>query len=168
MERIIGLTSIGIFCILSVLALSVGCSLGATGSKAIEAFPKAKDGEVRHVIYLNDKVRGEEENFKVELIPGKVAKTDGVNAARVGLFLEPVNLKGWGYTYYQVNGKDLVMSTMMAVPEGTEAVERFVAGTSLMVRYNSRLPIVIYSPQGVDVRYRLWTGGELLEVAKEE
>ena len=93
MKRIIGLTGIGIFCILSVLALSVGCSLGATGSKAIEAFPKAKDGEVRHVIYLNDKVRGEEENFKVELIPGKVAKTDGVNAARVGLFLEPVNLK---------------------------------------------------------------------------
>lgn len=168
MERIIGLTSIGIFCVLSVLALGVGCSLGATGSKALEAFPQAKDGEIRHVIYLGDKLRGEEENFKVELIPGKVAKTDGVNVARVGLFLDPVTLKGWGYTYYHVSGKDLVMSTMMAVPEGVAPVERFVAGKSLMVRYNSRLPIVIYSPEGVDVRYRLWTGGELLEVPTKE
>jgi len=142
--------------------------MAATGSSAIDAFPEAKDGEIRHVIYLNEKVRGEEENFKVELIPGKRAKTDGVNAARVGLFLEPVALTGWGYTYYKVSGKDLIVTTMMAVPEGAESIERFVAGTSLMVRYNSRLPIVIYSPPGVDVRYRLWTGGDLLEVTTKE
>jgi len=167
MDRMLDTTIIIFVCFLSFF-LGTGLCVGGTGSPAIEAFPQAKDGEVRHVIYLNDKERGEEENFKVELIPGKQAKTDGVNAARVGLFLEPVNLKGWGYTYYQVQGKDLVLTTMMAVPAGTEPVERFVAGKSLMVRYNSRLPIVIYSPQGVDVRYRLWTGGELLEVTKEE
>lgn len=147
---------------------SAGICVGGSGSPAIEAFPQAKDGEVRHVIYLNDKERGEDENFKVELIPGKQAKTDGVNAARVGLFLEPINLKGWGYTYYQVGGKDLVLTTMMAVPAGAEPVERFVSGKSLMVRYNSRLPIVIYSPQGVDIRYRIWTAGELLEAASKE
>ncbi len=167
MDKILAAVSIPFLCFLSFV-VTTGLCVAGTGSPAIEAFPQAKDGEVRHVIYLNDKVRGEEENFKVELIPGKVTKTDGVNAVRVGLFLEPVNLKGWGYTYYHVSGKDLVLSTMMAVPEGTESVERFVAGQSLMVRYNSRLPIVIYSPQGVDVRYRLWTGGELQEVIKEE
>lgn len=168
MKRIAGLIVTGLFCIFSVLALSAGLSLGATGSRAIDAFPQAKEGEIRHVIDLNEKVRGEEENLKVELIPGKRVKTDGVNAARVGLFLEPVTLKGWGYTYYKVSGKDFVLSTMMAVPEGAEPVEGFVAGKSLMVRYNSRLPIVIYSPQGVDVRYRLWTAGEFLDVTTGE
>ena len=167
MNRILNARIVQILCFLLFFPGACLCVAGS-GSPAIEAFPQAKDGEVRHVIYLNDKVRGEEENFKVELFPGKVTKTDGVNAARVGLFLKPVNLKGWGYTYYQVSGKDHVLSTMMAVPEGTESVERFVAGQSIMVRYNSRLPIVIYSPQGVDVRYRLWTGGELLEVIQEE
>ena len=165
MDRMLNTTIIISFCFLSFF-LSMG--LCVAGSPAIEAFPQAKEGEVRHVIYLHDKERGEEDDFKVELIPGIQTKTDGVNAVRVGLFFEPVSLKGWGYTYYQVKGKDLVLTTMMAVPEGAEMVEKFVAGKSLMVRYNSRLPIVIYSKQGFDVRYRIWTGGELLKVAKED
>ena len=40
------------------------------------------------------------------------------------------------------------MSTMMAPPPGAEQVKRFVAGESLMIRYNSRLPIVIYGARG--------------------
>lgn len=167
MDRMLNTTIIIFLCFLSFF-LGTGLCIGSTGSPAIDAFPQAKEGEVRHVIYLNDKERGEEENFKVELIPGKQTKADGVNVGRVGLFLEPVGLKGWGYTYYKVSGKDHVLTTLMAVPAGTEAVKRFVAGKSLMVRYNSRLPIVIYSKQGVEVHYRLWAGGEFLEVAKEE
>ena len=26
-----------------------------------------------------------------------------------------------------------------------------------LLRYNSRLPIVVYVPEGVEVRYRLWS-----------
>jgi len=28
------------------------------------------------------------------------------------------------------------------------------------MRYNSRLPLVIYVPQGVEVRYRIWRGDD--------
>jgi ecotin len=37
-------------------------------------------------------------------------------------------------------------------------VERFIAisGEPYLIRYNSRLPIVVYVPEGVEVRYRIW------------
>lgn len=166
MKKMFDGAMIGFFCLLSCVLCTKICVAG-TGSP-LDAFPQAKDGQVRYVIYLDEKDRGEEEMFKVELIPGKIATTDGVNSSRVGLSLEPVILKGWGYTYYEVRGKDLLLSTMMAVPEGTTPVVGFVAGKPLMIRYNSRLPIVIYSPSGVDVRYRFWTAGEMEKAPKEE
>lgn len=30
-----------------------------------------------------------------------------------------------------------------------------------MIRYNSQLPIVIYSSPDAEVRYRIWTAGEM-------
>jgi ecotin len=48
------------------------------------------------------------------------------------------------------------MSTMMAVPPGTPKAEKFVSGAPLLIRYNSRLPVVIYAPKGLEIRYRIW------------
>ncbi len=126
----------------------------------LKAFPPAKEGMERLVIVLPHKERGEEDGFKVELIPGKTMLTDGVNLMRIGTTIVPHPLKGWGYTYYEVTGSDVVMSTMMAAPEGGQKVDRFVQGTSLHIRYNSRLPIVIYVPKGYEIQYRIWNAGE--------
>jgi len=76
-------------------------------------------------------------------------------------------LKGWGYTFYEVTGQDTTMSTMMAAPEGSEKVEQFVSGTPLLIRYNSRLPIVVYAPEGYELRYRIWTAGDAGNAVKE-
>jgi ecotin len=122
----------------------------------LKAFPAAKEGMERFVIVLPHKERGEEDDFKVELIPGKTMLTDGVNLMRVGMKIEARPLKGWGYTFYEVTGRGLGMSTMMAVPPGTPQVEKFVSGTPLLIRYNSRLPVVVYAPQGFEIRYRIW------------
>jgi ecotin len=37
-------------------------------------------------------------------------------------------------------------------------VERFITlgGEPRLLRYNSRLPLVVYVPDGVEVRYRFW------------
>lgn len=122
----------------------------------LKAFPLAKVGMQRFVIELPHKERGEEDAFKVELLPGKMMTTDGVNLMRLGTRIEARPLKGWGYTYYEVTGKDIAMSTMMGVPQGTQSITSFVAGQSLMIRYNSRLPIVIYAPHGQLIKYRIW------------
>ncbi len=93
--------------------------------------------------------------------------TDGVNRVRLGTGIEPRPLKGWGYTYYEVTGKDIGMSTMMGVPEGTQMMKTFVAGEPLTIRYNSRLPIVIYAPKGQLVKYRIWKADDKFTSAEQ-
>ncbi len=58
---------------------------------------------------------------------------------------------------------------MMACPEGTEK-HAFVAahGDSFTVRYNSKLPIVVYAPENIEARYRIWTGNKKLQSAVQQ
>jgi len=144
---------------IKAIAICVAMSFVVKGNSAdhkqLKAFPQAKKGMERSVIELPHKSRAEEVNFKIEVIPGKLMMTDGVNLMRLGVSIKPQLLKGWGYTYYEVTGRDVAMSTMIAAPEGKQ-VKRFVAGNSLLIRYNSRLPIVIYAPKGYEIRYRIW------------
>jgi len=116
---------------------------------------------------LQHKERGEEDNFQVEIIVGKEMLTDGVNRVRLGNIIEPRPLPGWGYTYYEVTGSPATMSTMMAPPPGAPMVTTFVTATPLLVRYNSRLPIVVYVPTGYAVRYRIWQAPGTAEKAEK-
>ena len=143
--------------------LTVGILLGLSGGaraadhKELKAFPEAGEGKERFVIVLPHKERGEEDAFKVELVVGKVMETDGVNSVRLGAEIKTMPLKGWGYTYYEVEKVGPAMSTLIGVPPGTPKVKRFVAGQPIRIRYNSRLPIVVYVPEGCELRYRIWT-----------
>jgi hypothetical protein len=40
-------------------------------------------------------------------------------------------------------------------------VKRFITlgGEPYLIRYNSRLPVVVYALDGVEVRYRIWSAG---------
>jgi len=158
------LTLISLF----TLGLFVSISMShAAGHKELKAFPTAEAGMNRFVISLPHKERGEEDSFKVELLPGKMMMTDGVNLVRLGTVIEPRPLKGWGYTYYEVTGKDIGMSTMMSAPTGTQSMKTFVSGQPLTIRYNSRLPIVIYAPKGQLVRYRIWKADDKFSSAEQ-
>lgn len=141
-------------------AMMIAATARGSGDADLKAFPPPGEGMQRFVIALEHKERGEEDAFKVELIAGKVMPTDGVNVYRLGSSIEPRNLEGWGYTYYEVTGSDLAISTRMAPPENTPMVDRFVSGAPLLIRYNSRLPVVVYAPDGYEVRYRIWQAGE--------
>ena len=133
----------------------------------LKPFPAAEQGMKRFVVVLPEKTRAEEVDFKVELISGKTMLTDGVNQVRHGSTIEARPLKGWGYTFYEVTGQDTTMSTMMAAPEGSEKVEQFVSGAPLLIRYNSRLPIVVYAPEGYELRYRIWTASDAWNAIKK-
>ena len=123
----------------------------------LHAFPQAELGIKRFVITLDHKERSEEGDFKVELIVGKIAKVDGVNKYKLNATLVPKPLKGWGFTFYKFSGDGLMMGTRMAAPEGSTPIDSFVAGTPLLIRYNSRIPIVVYMPQDYEVRYKIWS-----------
>ena len=82
------------------------------------------------------------------------------NQIRLANTVETRVLEGWGYAYYEVTGPAKTMSTLMAPPDGAPIVKNFVTAAPLDIRYNSRLPIVVYVPQGFEVRYRIWTASE--------
>lgn len=140
----------------------------AQGNSELKAFPPAEEEMARFVIELPEKSREEEEDYRVELIAGRMMETDGVNTYRLGNVIEPRNLEGWGYTYYEVTGPRQAASTLMAVPEGAEPVRRFVAAPSRLIRYNSRLPVVVYAPEEYEVRYRIWSAGEKSHTAERK
>jgi len=50
---------------------------------------------------------------------------------------------------------------MMACPHQAET-EKFVTGATKLVRYNSRLPVVVFVPNGYELKYRLWKAQEIV------
>ncbi|MGB5453390.1 MAG: ecotin family protein [Sedimenticolaceae bacterium] len=145
----------------------VGLSVSAAEHLALEPFPPPREGMERFVIVLPHKERGEEDDFRVEIVVGKQMLTDGVNGVRLGNRIEPRPLQGWGYTYYEVTGPSTTMSTLMAPRPGAPQVDEFVTAAPLRIAYNSRLPVVVYVPRGFEVRYRIWEAPKAMEKAQQ-
>lgn len=128
----------------------------ASAADNMQAFPPAGKGMTRFVLHLPE--ASNEADLKVELIVGKTVKTDAVNQHFFGGDLKTVTVDGWGFDYYILRKLGPMMGTLIGLPLDSPEVERFVTlrGEPRLVRYNSRLPLVIYVPEGVEVRYRLW------------
>ena len=131
---------------------------GATVPAAddMQAFPPPGNGMVRYV--LNLPKQDDESAFRVELIVGKTVEIDAHNRYFFGGEIRPEIIKGWGYTRYVVSRLDPMAGTLMATDPDAPKVSRFVTlgGEPFLIRYNSRLPVVVYAPEGVEVRYRIW------------
>jgi ecotin len=130
--------------------------LPSRAADPLQAFPPAEAGMVRHVLQLPK--QADEEAFKVELIVGKTVLLDAQNRYFFGGRIQHEDVKGWGYTRYVVGALGPMAGTQMAVDPSAAKLERFVAlaGEPYLIRYNSRLPVVVYVPEGVEVRYRIW------------
>ncbi|MEJ2543587.1 MAG: ecotin family protein [Calditrichaceae bacterium] len=140
--------------------------LYAGHSEYIDAFPKAEAGMERYV--LNLQKQKDESALKVELIIGKIVKTDKNNKYfYYGSIKEDV-VKGWGFTYYKLDSLGEKAGTMMAVNPNTPQVKRFIplGGEPFLIRYNSRVPIVVYVPEDVIVKYRIWTAESEMKTMK--
>lgn len=126
----------------------------------LKAFPPAADGMVRHVLELPKQEN--EGDLKVELLIGKTVETDTVNRHFFGGKLETKTIGGWGFSYHILPELGPMAGTRMAPPPGAPKEKRFVTlgGEPELLRYNSRLPLVVYVPDGVEVRYRLWKASE--------
>ena len=133
----------------------------------IASYPQAKPGMSRQVITVPP--RQDEDNLKVELLIGKTLDVD-CNRKMIGGTLKRETLSGWGYDYLVVEKLSEPASTMMACPDN-RTQQKFVAanlGSETLQRYNSRLPIVVYVPQGVEVKYRIWQASETVNSATKK
>lgn len=142
---------------LPLLALACALPLAACAAtpEALKPYPAAADGYARHVIELP--AQANEAEHKVELIAGKTLEVD-CNQQRLGGQWQEKTVEGWGYNYYQLGQVGPAVSTLMACPDGSRKPAFVqVGGEPMLVRYNSKLPLVIYAPADVEVRYRIWS-----------
>jgi ecotin len=146
--------------LLALLALPLlavaAAAPGTAGDPNMKAFPPAEAGMTRYVIALP--AQADEFAFKVELVIGQTVKLEPGNRYFFGGTLETVNIEGWGFERYVLRKLGPMAGTLMAVDPSTPKVDRFITlgGETQLLRYNSRLPIVVYVPNGVEVRYRVW------------
>jgi ecotin len=145
-------------CRLVILSLMLAVAAGHAADN-LKAFPPAEAGMARYVLQLP--AQDDESALKVELIIGKTVQVDETNRYFFAGRIEEETVQGWGFTLYKVSKLGPMAGTLMAVDPNAPKVARFVAlgGEPYLIRYNSRLPIVVYVPEGVEVRYRIWTAG---------
>jgi len=133
----------------------------------LKPYAEASEGMVRYVIELPSL---EDESLKqVELVVGKTVPTDGMNRHFFGGKITREMVQGWGYSYYELKAIGPMAGTMMAPLPDAPKVDTFVPVRHDLglLRYNSKLPLVVYVPEGVAVQYRLWAT-EPEPVAAEE
>ncbi|HRO76739.1 MAG TPA: ecotin family protein [Crocinitomicaceae bacterium] len=130
-------------------------SLGlfAQNTKDISMFPEPTEGFKKVVIYLPEKKN--EDLLQLEIVVGKNAEVDKCNNHFLMGDLKEMDLSGWGYTYYNFKSSGDIAGTKMGCPTN-ETVTKFVMAKSKIIRYNSKIPVVIYVPNGTDVKYKVW------------
>jgi ecotin len=145
-------------------------AMGTTTRAAddLKAFPLPGPGMVRYVLRVSK--AADEYAMKVQLIAGKTVPVDDRNVYHFGGRIQASTIEGWGFTRHDVPLLGPMAGTRMAVEPGAPKVEKFVTlgGEPYLIRYNSRAPIVVYAPEGAEVRYRIWAAApETKSLAKE-
>lgn len=126
-------------------------------------YPVAKKGEERIIIDLPK--LNNEDNYEVELVVGKWAEVDCNRHTLMGE-IKAETAEGWGYNYYIFETDGNMISTRMACPN-QELERKLVQSQSRKVRYNSKLPIVVFVPEGYTVSYKLWSSLGMITIDQE-
>lgn len=130
----------------------------------VSMYPKAQAGTEQQLLILPE--LDKEDDYEVELFVGKKLTVDQCNKHfLMGSFSEETVL-GWGYNYFDFKSEGNAAGTLMGCMD-TKTVEKMVYAQPKKVRYNSKLPIVIYAPKGYQVEYRLWKAGDRKTVTKK-
>ncbi|KAG5509080.1 hypothetical protein JKF63_06088 [Porcisia hertigi] len=119
-------------------------------------YPAAAPGQVRKIIRLPQQDLALEQNhLYVQIIPGRPEHCEDGCLYRLTRTVSEETVPGSGYPYYVVALGDT--RTVDHTPMNKEHAATFVAlHDKLVIPYNSKLPIVVYAPEGYEVRYRIW------------
>lgn len=118
----------------------------------ISMYPEPKKGDKRYIIELDK--QDNESDYKLEIFIGKIMDIDCNQHNLMGTF-EKLTAKGWGYPYFEFKTNGETISTLQGCLNHTKA-PKFVHGEKKLLNYNSRLPIVVYAPEGYELRYNIW------------
>ena len=127
----------------------------------MKPYPPAAGGYTRQVIVLPH--QDDERHLKLELVPGRTLEVDCNQVSLAGTLSVKI-ANGWGYPYYVLENVQGPISTRMACPPDTQTRLQFVpvvVPENNTLRYNSKLPVVVYLPVGFELHYRIWQAGPL-------
>lgn len=136
-----------------VLTLVVAMSGFSQDKVDSKIFPEPKEGYKQVIIDLQSKKN--EDVLKLEIIVGKNAKVDKCNQFFLAGDLKSQDLKGYGYTYYNFISDGTIAGTKKGCMDN-ELIEKFITGQPKIIDYNSKIPVVIYVPNDMEVQYRFW------------
>lgn len=148
--------SLALAAFLGIVAGAAHAGTAHTAQSELAAFPPAAPGQVRRIILLPKEA--DEDALRVGVIVGRTMLVD-CNRHVFSARIEERTAEGWGYPYYVVIEVGAPASTSMACPPGSETMQFVRSSDEPLIRYNSRLPLVIYAPADVEVRYRIWRAG---------
>lgn len=139
---------------------------GSVDINEIAPYPKAKPGYSRFAIFL-PKI-AQEWDYKVEVLIGKELVVDCNQKQLLGTVTKR-SIAGWEYDYYVVDSKGQAISTLKACPFQEETIQFVSIPNALgLLNYNSRLPIVVYAPNDMQVNYRIWSiSNEMFSATKQ-
>jgi len=146
-----------------VIPLVFFSAISVQAAEPLDAFPSDLEGKQRHIIQLPKVV--DESRFMVELVPGKSEVAD-CNLRSFSAPIQRQQLPGWGYPYYVLSELKPMPGTQKVCAPGSES-RRFISvrGDGLILPYNSSLPLVVYLPDGVQLKYRVWRADKNLSDA---
>ncbi|RZT93838.1 serine protease inhibitor ecotin [Rivibacter subsaxonicus] len=156
-----------------LLGLAVQGVAGAA-TDDLKPFPAAKAGQQRFVIRLPEVDKPDE--HRLELIVGKTLQVD-CNRHMMGGTVTTKTAQGWGFDYFVVGPVGGGASTMMACPPDMPKREEFVRANlrtphgraeAGLLRYNPKIPVVVFVPDGVELRYRVWRADSAMATAGRE
>ncbi|MFG6446950.1 ecotin family protein [Roseateles sp. BYS180W] len=145
----------------ALLCLTLGGGLHAQAGNfdVLKPFPAAEPGMRRVVIEMPE--LPDQRDRRVEVVIGQTLEAD-CNKQHMSAKVERRVLQGWGFDYYVVQELSAPASTQMGCPENQKARREFVSAAPELLRalrYNPRLPLVLYVPDNSEVRYRIWAPG---------
>lgn len=156
--------------ILGLLVAFIALSIQAMAQQVItkqdlSIFPKPEAGYKKVIIEVPHSDKDDQK--KIEFSVGKWMEVDGCNYFNLQGSLETKDLQGWGYNYYVFKTNGQVTSTMIGCPDAAKR-NLFVTAQPEMVRYNGKLPIVIYVPEEYQVQFKIYKAEEETYFAAEE
>lgn len=97
-----------------------------------------------------------EKIYKIEFYAVLSAEVDNCNKHYLLGDFEVKNLEGYGYPYYIFNSNSQIISTKLGCANDEKKLKSVNSGKTEFVKYASLLPIVVYTPKNIDIRYKIW------------
>ena len=143
--------------LLALLSLAAQAQ-NKTHNKLDTLFPAAKKGYKKITVYVPK--ANKEQNLKLELLVGITKQVDCNTHILIGN-IQAQTLTGYGYSYYTVESDGTLASTKMLCLNNT-TTKKFIPLAPYFTNYNSALPLVIYLPESMELKYRMWKASEIM------